>query len=373
MKINQYQYLDGAWDQAFEPTTGNAWILAFGQRGVLSEAVASLQNAYPNASLVASSTSGEIHGDEVHDNSVTANVVVFDKTTTKLVAFHCPNSASSAATGEQLGKALAAPHLKHVFVVSNGLTVNGTALASSLQQAVGAGVSISGGLAGDGADFKETLVIAGAETATDLVAAVGFYGEEFSVSCGSWGGWQPFGPIRVVTKSEGSVLHELDDKSALSKYKEYLGEQAGSLPANALLFPILIQPANSDRKMVRTVLAIDEEAQTMTFAGDVPLGATVQLMRSNTESLVDGAKLAAEKSHEGRSDQAQLAILVSCVGRKLVMKQRVEEEVEAVREVLGPQAAVTGFYSYGELSPRQTGAPCDLHNQTMTVTLLSEA
>ena len=75
----------------------------------------------------------------------------------------------------------------------------------------------------------------------------------------------------------------------------------------------------------------------------------------------------------GDDARAEFALLISCVGRKLVLKQRTEEEVEAVRDVIGPQAAMAGFYSYGELSPFTPGGQCRLHNQTMTITTLSEA
>jgi hypothetical protein len=61
------------------------------------------------------------------------------------------------------------------------------------------------------------------------------------------------------------------------------------------------------------------------------------------------------------------------VGRRLVLRQRIEEEVEAVREVLGGAPVMTGFYSYGEISPLNPSARCALHNQTMTVTTLTEA
>lgn len=372
MQIQQSIFRDGAWSPALKPMPEANWILAFGQRDLLRQAAEALAASNPQALLIASSTSGEIHADEVDDATVSATLVGFGHTRTTMAHVRCANIAQSAESGRTLGLALAGAGLTHVFVLSNGLTVNGTALTAALQEAVGAGVSISGGLAGDGANFAETLVIAGAESGADLVAAIGFYGDALTVTCGSWGGWQPFGPARQVSKSSGSVLHELDQKSALAKYKEYLGEHAGGMPVNALLFPILITPKDSDRSMVRTVLSIDDETQSMTFAGDVPVGASVQLMRSNTEALVDGARKAATMSMEGRAHESELAVLVSCIGRKLVMKQRVEEELEAVREVVGPQARMTGFYSYGELAPRKTGEPCDLHNQTMTVTLFSE-
>jgi hypothetical protein len=128
---------------------------------------------------------------------------------------------------------------------------------------------------------------------------------------------------------------------------------------------------------VRTILAVNDQDQSMTFAGDVPEGTYVRLMRANVERLVDGASGAAKNATHRASDPLlktpDLAILVSCVGRKLVLAQRIEEEVEAVRDVVGAGATLTGFYSYGEIGPFSATATCELHNQTMTVTTLTEA
>lgn len=372
MQVQQFLYRHQTWTPPLPATLQGDWVLGFGHRNLLADAMGAVQAKTGSAHVMACSTSGEIHDEEVNEETVSISVVRFEKTYLRVATSRCSGNQLSGEAGRALGAQLRAPDLKHVFVLSNGLLVNGTELAHSLQQEVGPDVSISGGLAGDGPDFKSTLVMTNAEQGEDLIVALGLYGDAIQAGCGSWGGWQPFGPQRVVTKSEGSVLFELDDKVALDKYKEYLGDQDGSMPVNALLFPMLITPQGSDRKVVRTVLAIDEKVQSMTFAGDIPVGATVQLMRSNTDQLVEGAREAAEKSNVNMASQAELAILVSCIGRKLVMKQRVEEEVEAVREVIGESSAISGFYSYGELAPRRNGEPCDLHNQTMTVTLLRE-
>ena len=373
MKILQTQYIDGAWKPSIPPSSQNPmWILAFGSRELLPEALKNIHSQFPNAILTAASTSGEIFADQVHENSVSLNLISFEKTQIKSASAHCSNVGQSEEAGRQLGHNLNASDLRHIFVLSNGLNVNGTALAKGIQEQVAEHVSISGGLAGDGADFKKTMIFSNDRSDEDLIVAVGLYGDALTVSCSAYGGWSPFGPVRVVTDSAGSVLNQLDSASALVKYKEYLGEDAAGLPMNALLYPLQITPENSPRSMVRTVLAIDENTSAMTFAGDIPQGSKAQLMRANTDDLVDGAKTAADNALADLSSDPQLAILVSCVGRKLLMKQRTEEEVEVVRDVLGDDSSITGFYSYGELAPIQKGKPCDLHNQTMTITLIGE-
>ena len=96
-------------------------------------------------------------------------------------------------------------------------------------------------------------------------------------------------------------------------------------------------------------------------------------MKANFDRLIDGATGAAGTGRVALGTATpELAILISCVGRKLVLKQRVEEEVESVRDVLGESVVLTGFYSYGEISPFTPGAKCELHNQTMTITTMAE-
>jgi hypothetical protein len=205
------------------------------------------------------------------------------------------------------------------------------------------------------------------------VAAVGLYGDRLQIGYASMGGWKPFGPVRTITRAEGNILYELDGRSALDLYKTYLGDHAAQLPSSALLFPIVVTEVAGGQGVVRTVLSVDEQAKSMTFAGDIPQGGTAQLMKTSVDDLVDGATAAAEASLSGLGDtRPDLALLVSCVGRKLVMKQRIEEEVEAIRDVFGADTRIAGFYSYGELCPFEQGGECRLHNQTMTITAFAE-
>lgn len=235
------------------------------------------------------------------------------------------------------------------------------------------GVTVTGGLSGDGERFEETLVFCDGPPESGAVAVLGLYGSRLKVGYGSLGGWDPFGPERLITRSKGNILYELDGKSALELYKRYLGDHAKGLPATGLLFPLSLRTKEGEAGLVRTILSIDEEVQSMTFAGDVPEGAYARLMKANFDRLVDGAVGAAKVSYEAiGSSSPDLAILISCVGRKMVLRQRIEEEVEGVREVLGDRTILTGFYSYGEISPFTPGAKCALHNQTMTITTFSE-
>ncbi len=368
---------DSAWNNiSGEPLGDRAHLVfAFGSRTLLTGPAVynELRALYPNAQILMCSTSGEISDTEVNDNSVASTAIHFASTYAKIARVSIADYPNSKEAGFAVSTALKGDDLRHIFVISDGLHVNGTALVDGIQSALPKEISVTGGLAGDGALFSTTIVGYNGEPTQKEIVAIGLYGQNLRVGYASFGGWTPFGTERIVTKSDANVLYELDGKPALDLYKTFLGDKAAELPASALLFPLSINnPDAPDGHLVRTILTIDEEKKSMTFAGDIPEGSTVRLMKSNLNDLVDGAERAAEISNDILGAKAELAILVSCVGRKLMMGQRVEDETEIIREVLGDAVPMTGFYSYGELAPSTKNQSCLLHNQTMTITLFAE-
>jgi hypothetical protein len=326
---------------------------------------------FPRSCVVGCSSAGEILGDGLRDDSVTVAVARFARTTLRAAEAAVPAPAGSRAAGERLAADLAGPGLRAMFVLSDGLAVNGSELAAGLRLGLPPGVQVTGGLAGDGTRFQSTWVLSGGIPRERLVSAVGFYGDQVRVGNGSRGGWDRFGPERTVTRSSGNVLYELDGKPALALYKEYLGRRAEGLPATGLLFPLEVSTPDGPG-LVRTILAVDEQAQSLTFAGDLPQGSSAQLMRASLDRLVDGSEHAAFRAaaaHDGAGPV--LAVGISCVGRRIVLGELSEDEVEASLAALPAGSSQVGFYAYGELAPNG-GAGCELHNQTMTITTLSE-
>jgi hypothetical protein len=350
-------------------------VLVFGARAVLQDLplIESIRKSYPAAHILGCSTAGEICGAEVSDDSLVATAVHFEHTQVRTAQVSLDTHSDSRKAGEFLAQALPHEGLVHVLVLSDGLSVNGSDLVRGLLQHLPKGVAITGGLAGDGARFSETLVFMTDTPQKGAIAAVGLYGSRLKIGVGSLGGWDPFGPERLVTRSKGNVLFELDGRPALGLYKQYLGEHAKGLPATGLLFPLSVRVTPDETPLVRTILAVDEPQQSMTFAGDVPEGAHARLTKSTVDRLIEGAVGAARASCPAGGAPPELALLISCVGRKLVLKQLVEDEVEGVRDVLGGQAAMTGFYSYGEIAPFSLGERSELHNQTMTITTFAES
>lgn len=291
---------------------------------------------------------------------------------------HCatapiPTPEASEQAGLQLAKALSPHRPRYVLLLSEGVFVNGSALSRGVQQGLGEEILITGGLANDGTRFRETFIISKGEVLSRHAVAVGFVGDNFQVTSGAIGGWKPFGPTRQVTRSLGNIVYEFDGKPALPLYERYLGEEAKDLPASGLFYPIeLTTKDGKGTGIVRTLLQIDREQQALIFAGEVPQGIYARLMHARFDNLVSGAVTAGTEASDKIQAPADLAILISCIGRKLVLGTRVCREVEAVRQTLGPKPVFCGFYSNGEISPYVPTAKCELHNQTMTITLFKE-
>jgi hypothetical protein len=355
-------------------------VLYFGTRSALADGdrYRELRAQFPQAHIVGCSTGGQIRNDDVSDDEIAAVALRFKSTRLRLANAAAPGPEHSRQCGEAIGSALNADELAGIFVLSDGLNVNGSELVAGITGVVGHKIPLTGGLAGDGAKFEQTLVGADCAPGTGIVAAVGFYGSDVRIGHGSAGGWDEFGPRRRITRSTGNVLHELDGEPALNLYERYLGEEESrGLPGTGLLFPLLIRdPDRPDHDVVRTILAVDREGRSMTFAGDMPDGWVAQLMRGNFNRLAAGAAEAARQARSGlgqSGDGDGLAVLVSCIGRRLLMGQRTVDEVEAAGLELGSRMSRVGFYSYGEISPHSATGMCQLHNQTMTVTAITEA
>lgn len=346
-------------------------VLVFGHSKFLHDSApfATLHEQYPQAVFMGCSSAGEILGKSIHDDGLVIALVQFESTRLHVTHASIDDVKESRNIGRLLADRLSGEDLQGILVLSEGLHVNGSELAQGFNDVV-QGITVTGGLAGDGDRFAQTWVLQqDGQPVSHGVTALGFYGN-VRIGHGSKGGWKPFGPAREVTRAENNVLYELAGKPALALYKTYLGEMAEGLPATGLRFPLALSMPGEDKELVRTILAIDEASQSLTFAGDIPVGAYAQLMRANLEQLVEGAEDAALMSAT-ETDTEVLCISISCVGRRMVMGADAEEEVEAVLDILPEKTTQIGFYSYGEISPFAKGS-CDLHNQTMTLTTIHE-
>ena len=375
MKVSQFHFNENQWYPELPSGCSSQLVLAFGDRSVMQDAdfLRSFKQAFPLAEIIGCTTSGEILATEVYDKTLVVTAIEFEQTKLEVLSGNISEYQRSFDAGLSLADTLTKQDLKYVLVICDGQLVNGTELVDGISQSLPENVLVTGGMAGDADRFEETVVWHNSEINPGEIVLCGLYGNAIRVGHGTLGGWDTFGPERAITRSQGNVLEALDNQPALALYKEYLGEFSEQLPSSALRFPLSLKLPGEKESVVRTILSINEEDNSMVFAGDMPEGATAKLMKANFENLIDGANGAAKGAMNALScEQVKLALLVSCVGRRLVLSQRVFEELEAVIDVVGENTPLCGFYSYGEISPLIDSVQCRLHNQTMTITTFSE-
>jgi hypothetical protein len=349
-------------------------VLGFGSSDLISKQKSfdDIKNKFPGAQIALSSSAGEIFGLDVLENTISLVALDFMSSTVETKKVNINDFNNSFEAGKSLIKDLFNENIKFIFVLSDGGKVNGSELVKGMNSINEKGVLITGGLAGDGTKFIQTFVGLNAKPETGNIIAIAFNGEKLILSHGSLGGWESFGLERTVTKSKSNLLFEIDNKNALELYKTYLGKYADELPGSALLFPLSIKLSDNQEPIVRTILSINEKNRLMTFAGDMPKGSKVRFMKANLDRLIDAASEAASTCFKMNNSNPKLALLISCVGRKIILGNRIDEEVAAISDIFGNQTTLSGFYSYGEISPLKTMQNCELHNQTMTVTGIDE-
>jgi hypothetical protein len=378
MKTRLHHFIEGNWKDADSSIDASKCqlVFAFGSSEQLLVPVNldHIRQEYPNADIVSASTAGEIIHDGVYDNSIVATAIQLEQSSLKCVKTHISKHANSYEAGLFLKEQIKADDLSGIFIISDGLLVEGSELVRGFNQDNTEKIPITGGLAGDAARFQNTYTGLNETPSQGNIIAVGFYGSNIHIGHGSLGGWDEFGYERQITRSDKNVLFEVDEEKALDLYKRYLGSFAEQLPGSALMFPLSMRVPGADKYLIRTILATDENANSMIFAGNMPQGSTVRMMRGDIQKLIRASATAAKDSVDSlKNHKPQLTLMLSCVGRKIIMDKKVDEEVLAAEEVLDADCAVAGFYTYGGLSPFGVGTPCELHNQTMTITTFSES
>lgn len=345
-------------------------VFYFGQREKIEcgSVYESLKKTYPNSIILGGSTCGEIFSQDVFDESIISVAIDFEKTSIKHTSAFVQDFPNSFDLGIHIANTLKSDDLRGVFILSDGLMVNGSLLVHGMEKALGKNIPILGGLAGDGENFKTTLVGINKTPSSGQVGAIGFYGDHIHLCHGSAGGWDPHGPERTITKSTGNILYEIDGKPATDFYRKHLGRLADD-QKNALFYPFSLWPGDQkETAFIRSVITLNEEDKSITFTGDIPEGYTAQLMRGLVPKLLDGAYDAGKQVQESLPDKESVAILISCMGRRLVLGHHTYDEISSVSEALNhPKCHQIGFYSYGEISPRRATNIPELHNQTMTI------
>jgi hypothetical protein len=373
MTTQQLIWAEGKWSTVNDkPASVSPQLcLLFGSRLALEKEYdkmySDLKAKFPEALIVASSTAGNIVGIEINNDDVIATCLSFNATTvtTKSFAITDDNKALGVEIGNHFSQL---PNLANLMFFST-MKINGANLTEGINSVVKGIVPVVGGIAGDSDRFSKTLTACENQLSDHQIVVVSLQSERLHVNIGTNGGWETFGPKRTITKSIGNELIEVDNQSILQLYKDYLGDKASELPGSALLFPFAYFENGEGDGVVRGVSNVTDHS--ILLYADVKEGDTIQFMRSNYYKLIDGAGVSAQQSVQNNSNP-EFSLLVSCAGRKLALKQFVEEELIETQKILGENTILAGFYAYTEFAPTPSDKTCQLHNQTMTITSFTE-
>ena len=373
MKINNLAFKDKEWEildgQKLLKDSVDI-VFVFGHIDILKKYnhTQLLKNMYPDAHIIGCSTAGNILDATVDEYEVVASAVSFEKGYIKVFSTQLSENKITENTSALINP-IDKEDLKHLFVLAPGL-INGSDVVNSIK--LDKNITVSGALSGDEYKFEDTYLFTDKYTGDDLLIVVGFYGEAIYTSVGCDTGWDEFGATRIVTKSKGNIIYEIDHKPAIELYKKYLGDKINDLPNSALRFPLSIKDNVDDINEVILVMMGMNLDGSLIYGGDIKEGSTVKLMKTNVSNLLDGASLSAKGIKE-HNKKASLSIAISCAARRSVLKQYCTEEVAVTKDILPLNTNIIGFYSYGEIAPfsNQLSKPL-LHNQTMTITTIYE-
>jgi hypothetical protein len=377
MKVVQALYTPGKpWQYVgLKENLNNPLVFVFASRLLLEDpaVLKEIQSEFNYAHMVYISTAGEILDENAYDETVTVNALQFDKitfnvTTARLREFN----EDATEMAKALWTGLPAGDLKHILVFASGNFLNGSALVEGFEQLAEASIPITGGLSGDGSRFEKTVAGYNSTPIEGAAVMIGLYGGNPEITFSSLGSYLPLGPNRMATKTDKNAVYEIDGKPALDLYRSYLRDRVENEMESLLAYPLQITAPGKDLAAVRTIINIDPENGSIVLAGNCPEGSRVQLLIASATEIIEGAAAATKQATETRVNKPEFALLVSCMGRKSIMGPRIGEELEIVREVLGPETPVGGFYSYAEIAPFYGHNICELHNQTLTLTLISE-
>lgn len=328
---------------------------------------------YPNAEIVVSSGSGEIMADETSTDTLCVTAIYFEQTKIKTLEIKLDDVKDSFDVGAHISAHIDKDDLSNLMIFSNGDQINGSHLLTGLQFNLSETVPITGGLAGSYDPFSATYTGLNGIGVKGSVIGVGFYGNKLKIGHSSRAGWTPFGPERFITRSTNNVLFELNDEPVFDFYKKYLEGLFDDMQEAIRIYPLGIKTENGQDRLLRAFLNYDPKTGGALFAGDMPEGAKVRMMKSNVNSLIDAAGDAANSSTTPFDfEEPDLALCVSCVGRQFVLQDWIGEEIQSVNEIFKSKVPIAGFYSYGEIAPQAPRKKSALHNHTMTITTFKE-
>lgn len=329
--------------------------VAFDQQQV----VAGIREASGNAPGIGCSDAGEITSEGPSTKSVAVMAIKSDKIDF-ISGLGKDISAGARAAGQALAedvKSRSPEGFRTLIMLPDVLTGNGADIVRGVLDVLGPNFPVVGGAAGDDFAFQKTYQYRDGEVSSGAVAGVGLSGS-FSFAMGVRHGWVPVGPPMKVTKSEGAVIHTLDNRPAVSIYEDYFGKKAEDLRREplarmAITYPLGLKLPDLDEYLIRDPITVDEKG-AITCAAEIPMGSEIRLMIGNKEKAIEAAEEAARKvmtNLQSENAKPRFVLIFNCIAREKLFAQKAKDEIDAIMNILGSDVPLLGFYTYGEQAP----------------------
>ncbi|MCK5332388.1 FIST C-terminal domain-containing protein [Candidatus Parcubacteria bacterium] len=369
--------------QAIEGLKNPKLLIVFSSSGYdQQEMLSAIREVSGDIPLIGCSSSGEIIGSGPLSKSVAIMAIESDSMNCVVAEGESikPNPKEAGIKmANKLVEQTEGASIDSVIMLIDVLTGNGADAVRGVNSVLGKDTLIVGGAAGDDFSFKETFVYLNDKVLPSSIVGAGFYGDNI-MTVGVRHGWVPIGNPMKVTKSQGAIIEEIDGKPALSIYEDYFGEEEAkslkneALAKMALTYPLGMTTADNDELLLRAPISADDNG-AITCAAEVPEGSEVRLMIGSKDEAIAAAKEAAKNALENLNGKKPAGVIVfNCIARQKLFSRHAKDEIDAIKEVLGKDIPVIGFYTYGEIAPinGKNDIICRFHNETAVITVIGE-
>lgn len=259
---------------------------------------------------------------------------------------------------------------RSALVLSDALAGFTDELVEAMTLQTGGTYQFFGGGAGDDAQFTRTDVFCGTEVYRDAVVALEILSHK-PVGMGVRHGWEPAGASMRVTEVAGMRLVGLDGAPAVEAFEAHAAATGQRFDRNDplpfFLHNVIGIESASGHKL-RVPLAVNDDG-SIACAADIPVGATVSIMRSTAASAAEAASAAAEDAlAQLNGEKASVTLFFDCVATRLRLGDDFALELGALQTALGDVPFI-GCNTHGQIarSDRQFSG---FHNCTAVVCVL---
>ncbi len=344
--------------------------------------------------IIGSSTAGEItqHGPS-NQRSISIMLISSEKVKFFTAISENIDQIGSRAAGADVAKKIkeqaeaVGEELKSFMMFPDVLVGNGADIVRGVLTELGENFPVVGGASGDEQEFVQTFQYLGDKTYSKSVVALGISGE-FSFGVGVRHGWIPIGVPMTVTKSDGSLIQEIDGQPAIRVYEDHFGKEKARVlqdtegvasVRSVLTYPFGISTKDRQNEILIRFATDVLDDGSIRCAAEIPEGSEIRLMIGSKEEAVEAAQDAADKSKKGLvGKEPKAAIIFNCIARKNLFGEEARDEINAIRESIGANVPMIGFYTYGEQAPidgvTQNMDKCEttFHNETVVIYTIGE-